>query len=372
MQYIEEGLDPTPLACISNADVLQMVRAAKPYITNKIGFIIWSQTAPDVVTNPEQANFLWGELDGSDVPTGNIYYYTGTSWQLWTLLDGSKLNNLSVTLAKLSVTGASALDIIQVNAGATALVFTSIPNAITTGSLVLSKLSNGGAGSFIFVSIDGINQFYTPTQLTALIPANTLSTTQLINAGVGNDYFLMSLNGVNLFTEANLLVNYIDDGTISLAMISSSGVGALQSIRRNALGNAWEAYTPDLNGFEPIYRTKEDVLSNYTAAQASFTTIDISALFPIYAPRYVILLLRAHAGEIVGQDNAQLNLRKDASSVTINAMSLGITSNGAATTITGTQILFMPITITKTFDYQIPTSQEFNLGLYISIIGYVL
>jgi len=371
MQYIQEGLDPTALSCISKSDMLQMIRASKPYATNKIGFIIWAEDAPDVVATPELAYFFWGKLT-SGTPTGDIYYYNDTSWSLWTLLDGSKLNNASVTLAKLSSTGASNLDIIQWDGSA--FVFTSVLNAITNGTITLAKLVNGGgAGNFVLMSIAGVNQFYTPTQLAALLPAANITITQLANGGAGNNYLLMSLNGVNTWVLGANIIDYITNNTLGLTKLARIGGAALQSIRINAAANAWEFYTPNYYpplGFEPVYITSVSIVTNVTVT-VPWTTVNLATLYPAGPSSYRYAIIRLYG--IATEDpepSPNVNFRKSVSDVTVNVYSAFSNPEDASGQNGSSDIIFFPLTASKTFDYEI--TKQFGGGLNISLVGYVI
>lgn len=269
MQYIEEGLDPTGLSCISKSDVLQITRAAKPYATNKIGFIIFSDTTPDVVTNPEQENFIWGETS-SGVPTGDFYYYDGATWSLLVVIDGADLANASVTLAKLSLSGASNGMILQVNAGT--LGWVTVLNAITNGSLTLAKLANGTSGDKVFVSIAGVNSFYTLAQLGALFVTNEIPVTGIASGSTGNKV-LASIDGVNQFvTTTALLTSYTDDETINKNKLDPGIATALQGIRRNSLNNAWEFYNTQASAscFSAGRIASVQAISNNTTTKVTF------------------------------------------------------------------------------------------------------
>lgn len=272
-QYFIEGLDPTALACLTKADILQMIHAAKPYTA--FGMLIFAVNAPDVVVNPEQKYFLWIKVVDliNYVPTGDIYYYNGTSWTLWILLDGSKLTDNTVPLSKIKRVGTAAYDIIQVNSTNNGLIYTSIVNAIQAASITLAKIANGGAGNFVFASIGGTNQFYTPAQLVALFGSAAFNLTQIANGGIGNDYFLMSISGINTFVLAANLVNYIEDNTINKSKLLHTGGSAGQSIRINSAGNGWEFYTPGVSSAFSAHKngTNQTILNN-TATKVTFGT----------------------------------------------------------------------------------------------------
>lgn len=243
IQLFTEGMDPTPLPCISKADILQLIRAATPKTSNGVGMVVMADSAPDVVTTPALAKFIWLKSVAS-VPNGEFYYYNGSSWTLLSVVNGASLANNSVTLAKLSISGAAALDIIQLNGAGTALVFTSILNALQANSITLAKLVNGGAGNFVFSSLSSVNQFITMTQLASFLVDGTVSYSKIVPANIANNEVLVSLLGVNQWMQLATIVNYITDNTIPLNKLLRTGGTSLQSIRLNAAATGWEFYTP--------------------------------------------------------------------------------------------------------------------------------
>ncbi len=245
MNYLVAGADLLSAECITAALVLQAIQQASP--DNGFGFTVFSDTAPDVLANPKLARFLWFETV-ADVPTGNSYYYNGTSWTLFNLFSGANLANNSVPLDKLSLLGASALDIIQVNAGLTGFQYISVLNAIQNGSITLAKLANAGAGNFLVVSIGSVNGFLPFAGIGAYIPDSNIPITRLIGGGP-------SARGLWLRTfETGTPVEWAvfdpneqfgpEELDIQLLKGSSLPVAAGQAFRRNAGGNGWEAYTP--------------------------------------------------------------------------------------------------------------------------------
>src|SRR5690349_19376625 len=145
MQHLQPGLDPTGLECVTKADLLQMWTAAKAF--GKEGWLIWSQTSPNVVASAEYAFYLWFKLDGNDIPTGEVYYYKTGAWITFPFVDGSKLGDNSVPISKLKLQGSNALDIIQVNAANNGWQFVSLVNAIQNNSIPVTRL----------VAPDGVN-----------------------------------------------------------------------------------------------------------------------------------------------------------------------------------------------------------------------
>lgn len=243
-QYFVEGFDPTvdPSACVSRAELLQLIRAAKTNVSLKTGLAIQADSAPDVVTYPELAYFIWLK-SVAGVPNGEFYYYNGTSWTLLSIVDGSLLANNSIPLTKISRSGAAALQLIQVNAAGTALVWASINDVIVNNTLPIAKLVGGGAGNKILTSLAGTNTWSTPDAVAALFSNNIIALAKVVNGGAG-DFLFTSRSSTNQFITFDALMGFLTDGIITLAKLSGTGGTAGQAIRRNTSNNGWEFFTP--------------------------------------------------------------------------------------------------------------------------------
>ena len=231
MQHLKTPVDLAGQSCLSPALVQQALDTAYPYPDQ--GFIIRADDAPDVVTYPELETFLWHKTVAS-VPSTEIYYYDGAAWTLLPLVDGSLLADGSVPIAKLEVTGASAFDILQVNADADELVFTDIPTAVQAGSLNPNKLTAPDAiSNYVLTSLAGVVAFQAIADFLTAISAGTLPVSKLVNGTA--DYFLR-MNAAGTAAEWR---------TADLSAILASGALAGQIARRNAGNTGWEYYTPD-------------------------------------------------------------------------------------------------------------------------------
>lgn len=139
------GFDPTVNPGVpTNSQLLQMVQAA--HVASGIGVIYWGQSAPDLVTYPDADTALWGKLNGSNVPTGEFFYWNVT-WLPFTItaLDGSKITNGTITAAKLSTAGASSGDILYFNG--TSWTLAAIVASITDNTIPIAKIVKPGSGS---------------------------------------------------------------------------------------------------------------------------------------------------------------------------------------------------------------------------------
>lgn len=222
-EFLITGFDPTgdPDTCITRAQLLQMINAA--YLMPDLGGFVWQQTAPNVITFPELARYVWMELDGSDIPTGNMFYYNGTSWNQLV----QPIPDNSITLDKLTLTGTAPYVIIQMNSAGTAWAFVSPVAAIQNGTLPLAKLISSTNGKFIY---------YTGGSWTATTLDNTFLNTIITALEVAN--LAPGTPGQVLMTTAGPTVAW---GTFSTGLPVITGVGdALKLIQVNAAGAAYE------------------------------------------------------------------------------------------------------------------------------------
>ena len=198
-QFLEEGYDPTADPCISVSTLLQMFRASLPH--TDIGYIISAEETalPDVILYPEVARFLVRGLSVG-VPTGNIYFYNGASWQL--IFANLFLADGSLDIVKLSTTGSTPYDIIRVNIAGTAFEFISIVNAIAVNSLPIDRLSTINPFAGTLVTEGGAISWKSYGDLWTALFSNA--------SPVGNNRDILYINGTVLaFGSINtILPNY--------------------------------------------------------------------------------------------------------------------------------------------------------------------
>lgn len=244
MQHLVEGIDPTlNTNPVTKADLLELVRNAKPVQRDGSpeGWVIWSETAPNVITNPELASYLWGTLDEDGNKTGDFYYYEDGSWQPLPIVDGSKLANNSVPLNKLNADGAAAYDIIQRNAANNSWVIVSIPTAVQNDSLAPAKLTSpDNTNDYILVSQAGVKAFVAIDTIIAMIDAGDI-TLDLLETGAANTFLRMKPDG----SEPQWTTADISD-------LLAAGYTAGQSIRRNVGNTGWEGFTPTSFAITPL------------------------------------------------------------------------------------------------------------------------
>lgn len=237
MQHIKTPVDLISLPCISPAQAQQAIDTAYPF--DKQGFIIWSDTAPDVVADPVLAYFLWGKTTAGvkpvDVEDLEISYYNGTSWQLipFKILPGSvKLTDISLVGPPAS----TANYIIQVNSSNTALIWTSIITAIANGTLPPDKLLvPNNTDTFILSAFAGSPAFTELLTFFAAIVDSVIPVTKLIKGAA---------DPLGFYLRTKIDGTSIEWANVDVANLAASGSVANQAIRRNAGNTAWEYYTP--------------------------------------------------------------------------------------------------------------------------------
>ncbi len=268
-QYIDEGLDPTPLSCIDKSDLLQMIRAAKP--ATGYGFVVMSDSAPDVVTYPELARFIWLK-SVADVPNGEFYYYNGTSWALLSLVGGNLIANNSIPLSKISLTGSSPYYILQVNSAGNALVWISVVNAIQNNSIPLSKLVNGTSGNKFLTSLSGVNAFSDISAIVGYLSDNSLAISKLIRGDPSaHGLFLRTFEDGSVAEWVDFDPNeQIENQELLLSKLAPTGGVSGQAIRLNTGGNAFEFYTPITSDPKKLVYITDQVASGGASPAIAF------------------------------------------------------------------------------------------------------
>jgi hypothetical protein len=158
-----EGIDPSATFGGYASVLLQLIRQAQPSST--YGMILFDTTAPDVTgANAWRKRCIWVNLTTPGTPTVNVYKEGGSpGWSNVQALippntiTTAMIQNAAVTLAKLSVSGGTANQLIRVNGTATAFEFVSLASLVTTGSIPVGSLITTGipAGQLRFAGVVG-------------------------------------------------------------------------------------------------------------------------------------------------------------------------------------------------------------------------
>jgi hypothetical protein len=232
--FLVEGLDLSLLpSAATNAQILQAIRESHP--ASGLGMLIYQSATPDVSTYTEYVTFIW-----INTTTGELKYWNGTSWQLIT--GAASIANDTVTIDKLNVTGGTALQLIRVNAGATAFEFVNVTDLFAAGSLALDKLVvAAGAGYVVYSGSGGV---WSSALLTALIDAWLAATNINIDrivdvAGVGLPnqvaYITDTFNAlVYGYADQLLRANQVNTNRLNLS------AGAGKYVKVNAAGTDFE------------------------------------------------------------------------------------------------------------------------------------
>jgi len=173
-----EGINPTATFGGYASVLLQLIRQAIPSST--YGMVLFDTTAPDVTgSNAWRKTCVWLNLTNPNIPTVNVYKEgTSPGWINVNNIIGNgaittaMIANGAVTLPKLSTSGGTALQLIRVNATATAFEFVSLASLVTVGSIPVGSLITTGIppGELRFAGVFG------PTT------ANWIQPIQIINA----------------------------------------------------------------------------------------------------------------------------------------------------------------------------------------------
>ena len=177
-----EGIDPTSTFGGYASVLLQLIRQAIPSST--YGMVLFDTTAPDVTgSNAWRKTCIWLNLTNPNTPTVNVYKEgTSPGWVNTNVIiaDNSistsmikdynpATPNTGVTLPKLSVSGGAALQLIRVNATATAFEFVSLASLVTVGSILPAAISGIAVSPGTFRVLANLNggttTWYHPDQV---------------------------------------------------------------------------------------------------------------------------------------------------------------------------------------------------------------
>lgn len=185
------GYDPTSSGSApTNSQLLQMWTQGIPAAIGSGsggGFIVWAATAPDVVTYPDLIRCIWGKVSGT-TPTGYFYYYDGSAWQPWELEPGT-------------IDG----------------------DVFAVGSIPVDRLEAGANATICYTNSSGDVVW---AALTTVIPANTLTGSQLVNAP-GADYIWYS--GPGGVWAAATFASKLAAGTVFITQLENSDSGGLDN-----------------------------------------------------------------------------------------------------------------------------------------------
>ena len=272
--HFEPGNDLSAFGVYASA-LLQLIKLATP--NDYHGGLIFDESTPAVTGEPTGYPTDWWAWHKRCVwvkpSTGAMYVYkTGVGWI--SIFDAIPANTIttamlqsaSVTLAKLSVSGSSPLNLIRVNAAGTGFEFVS-PNSIVT-SLPIANLAGGASAHFqVLTSTSGANawQDFDSALLLTLFDNNQIPLNYLAWGGANQ---VVSMNSAGTALEWANVISKITDGTLTIAKLSPGTGNALKVLRVNASGNALEFATL-ATPTAPNIETKTDEITTLPAAGSS-------------------------------------------------------------------------------------------------------
>ena len=243
-----EGINPTATFGGYASVLLQLIRQAIPSST--YGMVLFDTTAPDVLgSNAWRKTCIWINLvPPGDTPVISIWKEgTSPGWANITSIiangsiQTSMIANGAVTLPKLSPSGGAALQLIRVNATATAFEFVNVASLITVGSIPIGSLITTGIppGQMRYAGVigPGTATWFTPIQIINALADATISPDLIAPPGAltSRSQFLTARTADTFATyrffepnvdmlNATMNGSKLQDGTVGPEKIYSTGV----------------------------------------------------------------------------------------------------------------------------------------------------
>jgi hypothetical protein len=287
-----EGIDPTSTFGGYASVLLQLIRQALPSST--YGMVLYDSATPDVSgANAWRQRCVWIDMTNTASPVAKVYRTTGSPG--WVSVISLIVNNTittamiqdaAVTLAKLSVAGGTANQLIRVNAGATAFEFVNFSSLFTVGvvpinSIVTSAVppsvfrvlgSFGGAAATWFTANDIVSELSVGSiDALAVAPAGTLSSASrfLTSRTADTGAVWRLFDPVADVADGGISGVKLTNGTATLAKLAQSGATTGQVASWN--GSSWAPAAPASGVTKYVTATASIPAMPLASQEVSFT-----------------------------------------------------------------------------------------------------